>query len=365
MGAQEILQDIVFVILYGIVMGLSVAEALYLLFRRSNAIAPGVTPPLSLRLWAAAIMVENVLSHILWLLYFSHPTMLSYILVCTQDILLLVPMIAGFLLCMLQDRHRPVWPVIVALVPAVVLPALSIICRDEAFMTWLIVYVTVFFALFMVYMFFAVRRYGRWLRDNYADLENKEVWQSLLILGVFALLSIVYIFASEQSPVLAYLLEFICLIIMGLLLWRVETLQSLSESAPAEEEEPAEEAQKVSARQAFPVDIAALLKKHCENKHLYLQHDLSLTQLAQTVGTNHYYLSQYFSQQGLTYNAYINGLRIRHFISLYEKAVAQKRAISAQQLAFESGYRSYSTFSAAFKQRTGKTVTVWMQDAGE
>ena len=54
MEAQEILQDIVFVILYGGVMGLSVAAAIYLLLRRGNAIAPGVTPPLRLRLWAAA-----------------------------------------------------------------------------------------------------------------------------------------------------------------------------------------------------------------------------------------------------------------------------------------------------------------------
>ncbi|MBO6062727.1 MAG: AraC family transcriptional regulator, partial [Bacteroidales bacterium] len=80
--------------------------------------------------------------------------------------------------------------------------------------------------------------------------------------------------------------------------------------------------------------------------------------------TNHYYLSQYFSQQGLTYNAYINGLRIRHFIRLCEKAVAENRAITAQQLAFKSGYRSYSTFSAAFKQHTGKSVSAWMRDAG-
>ena len=65
MEAQEILQDIVFVILYGVVMGLSIAAALYLLLRRSNAIAPGVTPPLRLRLWAAAIMLENVFSHVL------------------------------------------------------------------------------------------------------------------------------------------------------------------------------------------------------------------------------------------------------------------------------------------------------------
>ena len=86
MEAQEILQDIVFVILYGGVMGLSVAAAIYLLLRRGNAIAPGVTPPLRLRLWAAAIMLENVISHVCWLWYFGHPSVQAYILVSAQDI---------------------------------------------------------------------------------------------------------------------------------------------------------------------------------------------------------------------------------------------------------------------------------------
>ena len=34
----------------------------------------------------------------------------------------------------------------------------------------------------------------------------------------------------------------------------------------------------------------------------------------------------------------------------------------AQQLAQESGYHSYSTFSTAFKQRMHKSVTAWMRD---
>jgi AraC-like DNA-binding protein len=360
MEAQEILQDIVFVILYGIVMGLSVAEALYLLLRRSNAIAPEVTPPKRLRIWAAAILLENVFSHVLWLWYFCRPSIPGYIIVCTLDILLLIPMIAGILLSMLQDRHRPIWPVAVALVPAIVLPALGIIFQNEAFMAWLRFYVIAFFALFMVFMFFSVRRYGRWLRDNYADLENKEVWQSFLILAVFVLSSIVYIFTSEQTRGLLYLLEFVCIIIMGLLLWRVETLQSLSESSPEKVEEPAEEAQNASAQPAIPTKMDALLKKHCEDKQLYLQNDLTLAQLANAIGTNRTYLSKHFAQQGITYNAYINGLRIRHFVRLYQKAAVAGHKITAQQLSFESGYRSYSTFSITFKQIMGTTVAAWM-----
>ena len=62
----------------------------------------------------------------------------------------------------------------------------------------------------------------------------------------------------------------------------------------------------------------------------------------------------------MTYNTYINDLRISHFISLYHEAVAARRNFTANKLANESGYRSYSTFSMAFKQRMGVSVTAWM-----
>ena len=95
---------------------------------------------------------------------------------------------------------------------------------------------------------------------------------------------------------------------------------------------------------------------------LYLQHDLTLQQLAQTIGINRFYLSQYFSRQSITYNTYINNLRINYFISRYQEVVKTQRAFTVQQLASESGYRSYSTFSLAFKQRMGQTVSTWMHD---
>ena len=104
-----------------------------------------------------------------------------------------------------------------------------------------------------------------------------------------------------------------------------------------------------------------MLQKHCIDTQLYLQHDLTITQLAKAIGTNRFYLSQYFSGQGITYNAYINDLRIQHFMRLYREALATKRSFTAQQLASESGYRSYSTFGIAFKQRMGQTVTAWMR----
>lgn len=95
--------------------------------------------------------------------------------------------------------------------------------------------------------------------------------------------------------------------------------------------------------------IGQLLQQHCVSTQLYLQHDLNSQQLAKAIGTNRFYLSQYFSSRGQHYNDYINDLRIQHFISLYHKAIDDNRDFTVQQLAQECGCHSYSTFSRAFK----------------
>ena len=120
---------------------------------------------------------------------------------------------------------------------------------------------------------------------------------------------------------------------------------------------------------ASPVSIDVdqmeqLLKERCVATQLYLENNLTLQMLAQAVGTNRYYLSQYFSRQGITYNIYINNLRVNHFIDLCQKASAAGQPIVAQQLASESGFRSYSTFGRAFMLRTGQSVTAWMRSTG-
>jgi AraC-like DNA-binding protein len=139
------------------------------------------------------------------------------------------------------------------------------------------------------------------------------------------------------------------------LLWRVETLSDLSTQIQSD----------TSNRPTSPLglskNIGPLLKQHCEEAQLYLQYDISLTQLATLIGINRSYLSKHFASQGITYNGYINGLRIQHFINLYHKAAASHQSVTAQQLAYQSGFRSYNTFSIAFKKMMGMNATEWMR----
>jgi len=50
---QYIREDILYLMVYAGVAVLSLIASCYLLFRRANAIAPNVTPPVRLRRWTA------------------------------------------------------------------------------------------------------------------------------------------------------------------------------------------------------------------------------------------------------------------------------------------------------------------------
>lgn len=404
--AHTPIQFILFFVLYGVTGTMPFFAALYLLLSPGNAFAPYVTPPVRLRRWAASFFVLSVLDHVLWLLFYLHfrhsysidevVHSAGYVAIVVFDCVALQTTLAGTLLAMLQDRRRRIWPVFVAMIPFVVLMGVHILKPSQTAVLMAFVYVLLLYVLFTVYMVFAVRRYGRWLNDNYADLENKKVWLSQVVTLGCLLLFFLYTIVDVDTIFLIFLIHFTEVVLFALLLWRVETLQQLdsfpvpetlplADSTPAEEtgdapapktaeapedskitpDVPSQEQQPTTTSVNIDIDqIERQLNEHCVATRLYLQHELTLSELAQTIGTNRSYLSLYFSRQGITYNIYINNLRINYFISRYQEAAKAGQPIIAQQLASDSGYRSYSTFSLAFKQRLGQSVTAWMRETG-
>lgn len=356
MESEMLLNDWRYIMLYGGVMMLSFVGCLYLLLRRGNAFAPEVTSAVRLRRWAAFFLFIMLLGHVWWLAYYLGPWYgrpEAIALVVGLDGVTLVPTTMATLLTMLQDRRRPLWPAIMLIVPIVSAMVVYAIFPEELILTLVRVYLLVLYALFTVCMVYAVRRYSRWLRDNYSDLEHKEVWKSLLALAVFLLMFIIY-GTSNGSVAVQYLIQLSDVLLVFLVIWRVETLQQLGVTGQAEELPETPES-----------EMAALLEQRCVQDQLYLQHDLTLTQLSDAIGVGRNDLSMYFARQGKTYNAYINGLRIAHFIRIYQESLASGRSVTAKQLAFESGFHSYSTFGAVFKQSMGEPVTAWMRELSE
>ena len=367
---DQIREDIFFIMFYAGVTVMALIASCYLLLRRGNAFAPDITPPVRLRRWVAVFFACIALGHVWYLpTYFlssSDDVLLFGLIGSLLDCLTFFPLEIVVLLAMLQDRHRPLWPVSLMLAPPIAGMAWGVISRSDALMPLIRIYFLLLSIGLIIYMVREVRRYRRWLRDNYADLEHKEVWQSFLVLAVIFIASDFYV-GGYGLPVYEYVSQALAIVLICYLLWRVETLSDLSMSTNDEEEEfvTTENVEDNDLPLSIRNSIELLLQQHCIDKQLYLQHELNLLKLAKAIGTNRSYLSQYFSSIGINYNAYINDLRINHFVSLYHEAVASQRSITAQQLALESGYRSYNTFREAFKRKTGQSVTVWMKAASE
>ena len=374
---DQIREDTIYIILYTVVTVMAAMASIYLLFRRGNAFVAEITPPRRLRRWTAAFLAVCAVGHLWYLpatvLTSDADIMLSMLIGALLDCMLTIPLALVVMLCILQDRRRPLWPVSVMVAPLVVGMVVRIITRSEVLLPWLYGYSLLMAVGFTTYMVREVRRYGRWLRDNYADLEHKEVWQSFLVLAVI-MLTFGYYVVGYGGKTYEYIVQVCNLVLIGYLLWRVETLSDLSLPIQTDEaiavtdavaETVVTEDVEDNAQPSVRKNIGPLLKRHCEDPQLYLQHDVSLSQLATLIGVNRSYLSKHFALQGITYNAYINGLRIQHFVDLCHERAATHQPLSVKQLALESGFRSYSTFNAAFQQVMGTTATEWLRSVAE
>ena len=371
---QQVYSNSLYLIFYGGSMVFALIACIYLLFRRSNAIAPEVTPPLRLRRWVAVFFGIMLMSHISWYVFvkygFFGDSLTGIIVAAALDCMVLIPFIMGMLQAMLQDRRRPLWPFFLATLPVAAFFVVIAYRHDTVLVPWVQGYFMLMTVIMFIYMAFAVRQYSLWLRNNYADLENKEVWQSFMVLAICLLVLSFYIYSSSGMTY-EYAVQVFEYLFIAILLWRVETLQTLENNNDNDDITGATGLEEVMALQSsapqanIPANIGQLLEHYCKGGQLYLRQDITLSELSKAIGTNRYYLSQYFTRQETTYNAYINGLRIQHFVRLYQEAVAADRPFTAQQLAQESGFRSYSTFAAAFKQRMGQTVMMWMRNAAK
>ena len=180
---NQIREDTLYIMLYAAVTVIAMLASCYLLFRRANAIAPDVTPPVRLRRWTAAFFAVFVVNHVWYMgptffLTSSEDIKITNLVGGLLDCMTFFPLAIVVLLTMLQDRRRPLWPVAVIVAPLVVGMVWSVATRSEALVPVLIGYLLLMSIGLIIYMVRALRQYGRWLRDNYADLEHKEVWQS-------------------------------------------------------------------------------------------------------------------------------------------------------------------------------------------
>lgn len=125
--------------------------------------------------------------------------------------------------------------------------------------------------------------------------------------------------------------------------------------------EPAPEREKYArsgmndgARQLIGERLAGRMDAHRD----FLEPDISLSLLAERIGTSSQLLSQYLNDEmRQNFFGYVNGLRIAAVQrAMLDPAQAHRTII---ELAFACGFNSKSTFNASFKAATGMTPSAW------
>lgn len=116
-------------------------------------------------------------------------------------------------------------------------------------------------------------------------------------------------------------------------------------SLPSETESSVPSAVTTSA----DVQIAQCIQKAFEEDKVYLNPKLRLSDLADSIGTNRTYMSQYFNQTcEQSFYEYVNDYRIGHSMQLMSDT-----DLTLEVVAEMSGFNSLSTFRRAFIQKNG------------
>jgi AraC-like DNA-binding protein len=103
------------------------------------------------------------------------------------------------------------------------------------------------------------------------------------------------------------------------------------------------------------------LKMHMETNKLYLQPDLSLADLAQTLGVSKSELTSLLNDyMGINFFSFVNQYRLKNVLQKLEDSKSDHLTILS--IAYDSGFNSKSTFNGLFKQHTGLTPTVYRRN---
>jgi AraC-like DNA-binding protein len=87
----------------------------------------------------------------------------------------------------------------------------------------------------------------------------------------------------------------------------------------------------------------------------FLKPNFDLNWAAREIGTNRSYLSKSINSQGFGFSEYINKLRIKEVIKIFENENDIRNNLSLPEIASEVGFNTVSVFYNSFHKETGMT----------
>lgn len=276
---------------------------------------------------------------------------LSAIATCVD--IIAVP-IYGFILV---ELCRPGWIktrwMVMTEVPFVVMSLLYVLTQNHLFYMLLWVLSLAYGLWCIVWVIHDLPRYHRWLKNEYSYQENINLhWLRGVTLLFFIILCIWVvdcIYPSTLIDTIYILSSLVGWMVVCYFINRQElVIKEVIDSLPAETAEPLAPAAADGETEESDNERIQLLSEQLEKlftvDKVYLEPRLRLVDLAQKLGTNRTYLSNFFNKERqTTFYEFVNGYRISHSENLLTTT-----DYTLDVVAELSGFNSLSTFRRAF-----------------
>ena len=216
-----------------------------------------------------------------------------------------------------------------------------------------IVYTALFCLVVVLFIVSKVRRYNRYMRENYSYTERVNVRWLLNSMIILALCLFLWLYTCTNISHLGDLVYYVS----STLLWAVVLYFSLrQEWIPDVSESDTEEIHDTREMEPLRNEASPMsqkLEEYIRDRELFLNPKLSLPDLAVEMGTNRSYLSSCLNNElGVTFYDYVNRFRLEK-----AKGILEDPAFDGciEEVAMNSGFNSVSTFRRSFQKRYGCT----------
>lgn len=208
-----------------------------------------------------------------------------------------------------------------------------------------LIYSLLFGTVVAVYIYRWGLRYRAIIRDNYSDLANIDILWMKKSFIIFIIFLLIWIFISiRDTPLFDIFYYFISCILWADLCYHINKQESL----------PLElwhdiHSDKIRTNDNKDYAFGEIMHQRIMEQSLFMNAQLSLTDLANSVGTNRTYLSDYLNNcMHINFYDYINSFRLEKALHLL--ADNQENNFTIERIAEDCGFNSISTFRRAFSR---------------
>jgi len=231
----------------------------------------------------------------------------------------------------------------------------------EVFIMLLLAGVMLSGVIYVIWSSILLYRHKQNIKDQFSGLDKVDLrWLQFLIYGLGAIWCVV-IFSQDDQVIFYGVVVFV--ILTGFFgIQQIDIFKNRSDQAIGLNLNSDSSKEKY-AKSGLTNEESARLYKQLNNlvrqKNIYKQQELSVSDLAEQLGTHPNYLSQVINEcAGRRFYDYINSFRVEEFKKLVTDP--KNRQFTMLSLAYECGFNSKSSFNRYFKKVTGLTPSQYV-----